>query len=235
MQILKEKKLLLAGVITAALCTLFVTSVNSGDLEPAAAPSPTMHTLDEIYSVTGSMDKLVGPLAGAKARTAAYMQITTGGGGVVPGEAIEPAHLNWIDILWSSHKLEQPVSSTGASGARTGTRVTFSEFRIVKEIDRSSPTLYMYCANGTRIDPLVIEYTKAAAGSKVYLKITLRNTVIGSVSPIMTYRTNGEYTHLEDVTFRFEEIEWVYKQYNDAGELLDTITTRWKVRENKAG
>jgi type VI secretion system secreted protein Hcp len=231
MRRIKEKKWWMAGVMAAALGTLLVSSVNSGNLEPASPPSPTMHTLDEIYGVASTMDKLVGPLAGAKVRTAAYMQMANG---AVQGEATEPSHLNWIEILWSSHKLEQPLSSGGASGARTGTKVTFSEFHVIKEIDRSSPTLYLDCASNTQIDPLVIEYTKMAGGSKVYLKITMRKVTIGSVAPVMTYRTNGEYTHLEEVTFRFEEIQWIYNQYNEAGDLLNTVTTKWKVRANKA-
>ncbi len=228
MRILKEKKLFIAGVMIAGLCALLVSSGRSGNLEPASAPSPTMHTLDEIYSITSMMDKLVGPLAGAKVRTAAYMQIT---GPAVGGEAVEPAHLNWIDILWSSHRLEQPIS--GGSGARTGSKVIFSEFRVIKEIDKSSPTLYSYCAQGQHINFVVIEYTKMAAGSKVYLKITLTDVLIGSISPVMTYRTNGEYTHLEDVTFRFREISWQYNQYNDAGELLNAVQTGYKVTANK--
>jgi type VI secretion system secreted protein Hcp len=228
MRILREKKLFTAGGMIVVFCALLVSSGHSGNLEPASAPAPTMHTLDEIYTVASTLDKPVGPLAGAKVRTAAYMQIT---GPAVGGEAADPAHLNWIDILWSSHRLEQRVSE--GSGARVGSKVNFSEFRIIKEIDKSSPTLYSYCAQGRSFASVVIEYTKNAAGSKVYLKITMTNVLIGSISPVMTYRSNGEYTHLEDVTFRYKEISWNYNQYNEAGELVNTVETGYKVTANK--
>ena len=58
----KQQKLLVLAIIMGFIATaLFLPGlVSAGDLEPSAAPWPTMHTLDEIYN---KLDQL-GPCGG---------------------------------------------------------------------------------------------------------------------------------------------------------------------------
>ncbi len=114
MQTLNKKTIQIAITVLLPLCTIFITPAECGNLEPPAAPGPTMHTLDEIYNLLSSLGGLIGPLAAAQPRSSAYMQITSNP--AITGESNEPSHLNWIELLWTSYKLEQPVSSAATGG-----------------------------------------------------------------------------------------------------------------------
>ncbi len=95
--------------------------------------------------------------------------------------------------------------------------------------------MYSFCASGNYINTVVIEYTKIIAGQRlVYHKITLTNVLVGSVLPVFTYRSNGEFTHLEEVTLRSGKIQWDYKLYDDQGQLIATYSNIWNLKANKA-
>jgi type VI secretion system secreted protein Hcp len=225
--------MLFACVAAAAVCIVFAMSAAGGDLEPASPPAPTMHSLEEIYNMAGSVGMPVWPLGAAKSRSLAYVNI---GGLAVPGESNEPAHNNWIEALSASYMLSQPsgTGSSSAGGGKTGTKIAFSELYFVKEIDRATPKLATACTNGKSYPTVVIEFTRMIAGSrKTYLKLTLSNVTIWSVMSVMSPRAKDDFTYLEQVSLRYGRIEWQSTRYNDSGGLIDTVTEQWDVKANK--
>ena len=231
MKNIRKKSLLFMCLTATVACTVFAMSAAGGDLEPASPPAPTMHSLEEIYNMAGSVGMPVWPLGAAKSRSMAYVSNPE-----IPGESNEPAHSNWIEALSVSYMLSQPsgTGSSSAGGGKTGTKVGFSELYFVKEIDSATPKLAMACINGKSYPSVVIEFTRIIAGSrKTYLKLTLQNVTVWSVMSVMSPRAKDDFTHLEQVSLRFARIEWQYKKYNDSGGLIDTITEQWDVKANK--
>jgi type VI secretion system secreted protein Hcp len=237
MKNIRNKSLLFAGLAATAACILFAVSATGGNLEPASPPAPTMHSLDEIYNMAGSVGMPVWPLGAAKTRSLAYINIANL---TIPGESNEASHNNWIETLSASYMLSQPSntaagSNDGGKGERTGTKVAFSELYFVKEIDRATPVLAKGCANGKRYNTVVIDFTRTIAGSrKIYLKMTLSDVTISSIMSVMSPRAQNDFTHLEQVSLRYSKIEWLYSRYNEStGALIDTTQERWDVAKNR--
>lgn len=232
----QNKKLLLVCLTAVAAMVILSITAGGGNLEPASPPAPTMHSLDEIYNMASSVGMPVWPLGVARTRSIAYVNINNGG---VQGESTDPAHPNWIEALSASWQISQPVSAGTASssgGKSTGSKVTFSEIYFVKEIDKASPQLAVYCANGKAIQTAMIEFTQIIAGSrKTYLKLTLNDAMVVSVMPVMSPRGKDDYTHLEQISLRYGKVEWRYTRYDSNGNPVETVKTNWDASKNKGG
>lgn len=94
-----------------------------------------------------------------------YVQISG-----IQGESSDDRHKNWIEAQWIDYGMSQPAAQSSSSGgARSGTRIDFSEFTIGKIIDKTSPTLYLYCCNGKHIPDVYVELCKAGGGKTPYM------------------------------------------------------------------
>jgi type VI secretion system secreted protein Hcp len=236
----KQKRTLLSvGLIGLAALVLFSITAGGGGLEPTSAPGPTMHTLEQLYNLTSSLSvgsvQLTGPMAAAKVRSLAYMDVNVPG---IEGESTDAGHAGWIEVLAVHHSAQQPAATSHSGvGGRSGRRAEFSDFTIVKEIDKATPNLHLYCAKGEHIPDLVIEFTMVepvTSNKVVYKKVMLKDVVVSAFTPVMSYRSNGEFTHLEEISFRYGQIEWEYTPYDAQGNPGPTVTAGWSLAENKA-
>jgi hypothetical protein len=96
-------------------------------------------------------------------------------------------------------------ASQSGSGGGAG-KVSTHDISITKSVDKASPTLFKYCANGKHIPKASIELRKAG---KTYLRYTLTNAVISS------YQTGGS-AHAgeptESLSLNFTKIEIQYSK-----------------------
>ncbi|MHC4635775.1 MAG: Hcp family type VI secretion system effector [Planctomycetota bacterium] len=171
-----------------------------------------------------------GPIAAAKVRGEAYMRIEG-----VPGECQDATHVEWIDILSAGHKISSGIGrGGGGDGGSSGVSI-HEALAIVKEIDKTTPRLALYCCNGTSIPEVEIEFCRADSGKdggKRYFKYKLSNVIINSVAPVYSHRYSGEYTHVEEVTLRYETIEWTYREYDEKGKAKGDVQTGWDLNTN---
>jgi len=236
----KQKRTLLSvSLMVLAALVLFSITAGGGGLEPTSAPGPTMHTLEQLYNLTSSLSvgsgQLTGPVAAAKVRSLAYMDVNVPD---IDGESTDPDHTGWIEVLAVYHSAKQPAATSRSSvGGRSGRRAEFSDITIVKEIDVATPKLALYCAKGEHIPDVVIEFTMVepvTSNKVVYKKVMLKDVVVSAFTPVMSYRSNGEFTHLEEISFRYGQIEWEYTPYDDQGNPGTTVTAGWSLETNKA-
>ncbi|MHC4460356.1 MAG: Hcp family type VI secretion system effector [Planctomycetota bacterium] len=229
----KQKRTLLSvGLIGLAALVLFSLTAGGGNLEPTSAPGPTMHTLEQLYNLTSSLSvssgQLTGPVAGAKARSLAYMDVNVPD---IEGESTDASHSGWIELLAVHHSAQQPAATSRSSvGGRIGRRAQFSDITLVKEIDKATPKLALYCAKGDHIPDLVIEFTMVepvTSNTVVYKRVELEDVIVSAFTPVMSYRSNDEFTHLEEVSFRYGKIQWTYIPYDSMGNPGTPIITGW--------
>src|SRR5512141_296981 len=61
----------------------------------------------------------------------------------VPGESSDDKHKDWIEVLSYSWGVSQPSSgSASTAGGATAERANFSDFSVVKALDKASPKLF---------------------------------------------------------------------------------------------
>ena len=145
----------------------------------------------------------------------------------IPGSSIDSGHENWIPLL--------DFSQVGLTSRGHG------EFIILKEIDKSSPLLYLGASQGKYISQAVLEkdlgngilmryrfydviLKEVDSSSPKLMKMIDKSTpnlaAIGPIEEVSSYR------HMEEVSFSYGKVEW---EYVSPGE---TVSAGWDIAKN---
>jgi type VI secretion system secreted protein Hcp len=131
----------------------------------------------------------------------------------IQGEAIASGHSNEIVVLSFSEGVSNTVT-IGSGGTTTGTPA-FGNLTILKAIDKSSPSLYLACAQGTHISQAVLTLRNQTGGQVEFYRITLTSVYITSVQTGGS--SSGGERPTETVTLAFQQIQWTYQQVDGNG------------------
>jgi type VI secretion system secreted protein Hcp len=154
----------------------------------------------------------------------------------IPGESTDDNHLDWIELHSFSHGLLQRASGSASSGgARTSQRCDHEDFVVVKDLDKASPKLALYCCNGTHIPEITLELCRATGEQQKYMEYVLRDVIVSSVRP--TGNPGGEAAlPQEEVAFNYAKIEWTYTELDhETGASKGNITAHWDQVKNTGG
>ena len=154
----------------------------------------------------------------------AFVSITS-----IKGESTDAQHMGWIEVL--NHELRQrqhiykfPDSCGGTRGCRT----EFFHFVFRKEIDASTPLLYLACAQGRHIDEVVLDICKPRGHKACLMRYMFQNCMIRLVSTLGT-----QYHTRELVWIDFGKIQWDYVQHNRVTGLpMGHIEAGWDRQTN---
>ena len=118
--------------------------------------------------------------------------------------------------VWEfENALTLPYDKTSARV--TGSRM-YEPFFIVKEIDKLTPFMFQYCAEGKLFKSIVIslyEIAEATGKETVYFTYTLKNALLVSVDnymPTVTQADKLSIAHLEKIGIMPESIVWEHKK-----------------------
>ncbi len=215
---MKDKKNVMFLLVVAAL----LAGVGLFSYCPAVETAVT----DDLPGPACPLDR--GTRGAAAVRGNAYMNVLG-----IPGESQDVNHPDWIDILAFNHNIS--VASLGSGGSSRRSRgPRHDDIAVVKEIDKASPKLALYCCNGTHIQEVNIELCRAEDGQK-YMAYKLTDVVVSSVAPSYSHRAGGEFIHIEEVTFRYGKIEWTYTEYDDTGASMGNVEAWWDVTTGTGG
>jgi len=154
----------------------------------------------------------------------------------IPGESTDEKHQDWIELLSYSHGLSQTSSgSVSSGGARTAERCDHQDFSVVKTLDKASPKLALFCCNGKHIDKITVELCRATGDKQLYMIYEMLNVIVSSVRPGGSSQ-GGEALPLEEVSFNYGKIEWIYTETaHDTGKPKGDIKANWDLELNKGG
>ena len=154
----------------------------------------------------------------------------------LPGESIDEQHEDWIEVLSYSHSISQPAASSISSGSsRIAGRSEHQSFTVVKQLDKSSPKLALYCCSGTHIPEVILELCYATGDRLRFMEYTLSDVIVSSVSPSGSVES-GEARPLEEVSFSYGRIEWKYTEMDPAtGKAKGNVEAEWDLTTNTGG
>jgi type VI secretion system secreted protein Hcp len=131
----------------------------------------------------------------------------------VKGESKDKAHKDTIDVLAWSWGMSNSGSAHVGGGAGAG-KANVQDLSFTKWVDKSSTVMMMACAKGTHYDDATLVVRKAGDTPLEYLKITMKEVMITSLS---TGGSGGEDRLTENVTLNFASFVVSYQQQNDKG------------------
>jgi type VI secretion system secreted protein Hcp len=213
-------------VLASVIFVVMALDLPAGPLDPPAAPSPTMHTLDDIYANTAGV--IVPPEAAARPRGPSYLSVAG-----IPGEC-DADHKDWIDIFGYDFEVSVPDTTYYSSGRDPSQWSKFRYVNVIKEVDKASPLLMLKCAQGQTIPSVIIESTQPGntGQSPVYMRLQLTNVVISRIAPRLVYRGDS-YVHMEEVSLYYEKIEWRYDVIAPDGTKVETVQEGWNLKFNQ--
>jgi type VI secretion system secreted protein Hcp len=140
-----------------------------------------------------------------------YMQVTgvDSGTNYAEGVGIQTGFEDFILCQALEHKVHIP--SDPQSGQPTGTRI-HGALKVTKVFDKASPLLYNALCIGERLTVALQFYRIDSSGNmEHYFTISLTNAIIVSMRPWIPNcldPSNSDLTHMEDVSFTYEQIDW---------------------------
>jgi type VI secretion system secreted protein Hcp len=149
--------------------------------------------------------------------------------GDIKGESKDDKHKDEIDVLAWSWGLSNSGSMSGGGGGGAG-KANVQDVSFTKYMDKSSPNLMMYCCSGKHFDKALLTVRKAGDKPLEYLKLTLEDVLITSVS---TGGSGGEDRLTENVSLNFAKYKLSYQpQAKDGGPDGGSIDGGWNVEAN---
>jgi type VI secretion system secreted protein Hcp len=149
----------------------------------------------------------------------------------IPGESSDDKYKDCIEVLSFHLKARQPASGTASSaGGATTERANFSDFKVVKRIDKATPKLALACADGTHIKEINIDLCRAGGDKIKYMEYKLSNCIVSSISTGGS--SGGEPS--ETLTFNYGKVEWTYtRQKRSDGSGAGKVAAAWDLQTNK--
>lgn len=154
----------------------------------------------------------------------------------IPGECTDDKHKDWIEVLSYSFGVSQPKSgSASTAGGASAERADFNDFSIVKALDKTSPKLFLKCADGTHIKEVKMELCRAGGDKMKYMEYKFSDCIITSVRRGGSAQ-GGETLPLEEVSFDYGKVELTYVQQDRAtGKEKGSVNAYWDLKANKGG
>jgi len=149
--------------------------------------------------------------------------------GDIKGESKDGSHKDEIDVLAWSWGLSQSGSFAMGAGGGSG-KVSVQDLSFTKYVDASSTALMMAVAKGTHIKQATLVVRKAGDKPLEYIKITLDNVLISSLS---TGGSGGEDRLTENVSLNFAKFKVEYTTQADTGGKGTTSTAAYDVAKNE--
>jgi len=149
----------------------------------------------------------------------------------VKGESSDSKHKDEIDVLSWSWGASQSGTTHMGGGGGSG-KVNVQDLSFTKWCDAASAPLMLAVCNGAHHDEVVLTCRKAGKTQQEFLKITMKEVIVTSVSH---GGSQGEDRLTENVSLNFAEFKVEYSPQKPDGSLGAAITAAYNMAENKEG
>ena len=144
------------------------------------------------------------------------------------GESKDSTHKGEIDVLAWSWGASNSGSAHVGGGAGAG-KVNVQDLSFTKYLDKSTPDLLLSTCNGKHWDQAVLVVRKAGETPLEYLKITMSEVLVTSISQ---GGSGGEDRLTENVTLNFAKVKVDYVEQSAKGAKGATPSMGWDISQN---
>ena len=150
----------------------------------------------------------------------------------IDGESQDKTHKASIQL--ESFSWGETNAGTFSSGSGGGAgKVQMQDFHFVMNVNKSSPKLFLACANGEHIPKAVLTARKAGKDQQDYLKVMFNDLLISS------FQTSGNadanHLPLDQISFNFTKVEIEYKEQKADGTLGGAIKAHYDLKQMTGG
>ncbi len=146
----------------------------------------------------------------------------------IKGESVDHKHKEEIDVLAWSWGMSQSGTTHMGKGGGAG-KVNVQDISLTKYMDKASPNLMLYCCSGKHIKEAVLTVRKAGDKPLEYMKITMGDVLVSSVS---TGGSGGEDRLTENLTLNFGKVKTEYTPQKEDGSGEATLEMTWNIATN---
>jgi len=104
-----------------------------------------------------------------------------------------------------------------------------NDFSFTMSVNKSSPKLFLACANGEHIKSAVLVCRKAGKEQQEFLKWTFSDLLVSSYQ---TGGSSGEVIPVDSISLNFTKIEFSYKIQKPDGSLGDEFKAGYDLKKN---
>jgi type VI secretion system secreted protein Hcp len=148
--------------------------------------------------------------------------------GDIKGESTDDTHKDEIDVLAWSWGMSQSGTTHQGPGGGAG-KVSVQDISVTKWVDKATPNLMLGCSTGQHYKDALLTIRKAGGTPVEYLKITMKEVLISSVS---TGGSQGEDRLTENVSLNFAEYKVSYTPQKEDGSEDAAIDAAYNMAKN---
>jgi len=150
--------------------------------------------------------------------------------GDIAGEADNQKHKDEIEIEGFSFDAVQIGTASHGRGL-SGGKSEVHDLQFSKKMDKASPKLFQYCADGKGIPTAVLTAQKAGGGQNAYMIITLTDVLVSSYHTSLDASSNGAgLVPVDHFSLHFNKIEYEYKEQKADNTLGPGVKGIWNAR-----
>jgi type VI secretion system secreted protein Hcp len=131
-----------------------------------------------------------------------------------------------FDLANWSFSVSQEVNVGSASGGMGAGKVTFDQFNVTKNIDKSSPYFFLTCCNGGHYKDVSLMIRKAGANEQtsgeIYLRFDFKMVFVSNIK-----WSHADPSPTEEITFDYGALQVSYSAQQPDGGLEAAITQAW--------
>jgi type VI secretion system secreted protein Hcp len=151
----------------------------------------------------------------------------------IAGETTIDGHSNEVELLGFSYDIDHPyTASRSSSGSHGAGAANFGSFKIIKELDKASPKVALFCAKGDAVGKITLKLCRNEGKKEPYMVYELTNAKITKVftpprsEELLQMATKGngngdgrggDHVPVEEVHFTFDSIKWTYNKFGNDG------------------
>ena len=145
----------------------------------------------------------------------------------MPGESTDAEFPNSVELSAFSEGIANAITVV-PSGVVSNTPA-LGTITFTKAVDKTSPLLYLACAQGTQLqNPVVFYFRKVVAGNtNLFYSVTLSNVWVKSVQ---SSSSSGGASLSENVALTCGQIQWSYSAQNTDGSYQTPIVHSWNAQ-----